>query len=117
MPLPDNPVSSKPLRSMTAIIGSGVLTEVVKCAKEFLKFLVSLEEQCHSYLNTDDASKNCIKVMNIADLLFNLNYMIFPNNNVSIDQGFSTCGTYNLSGGMRQAIFLSDLYGYLPKNG
>lgn len=48
VPLPDNPVSSKPFRSMTAIIGNGVLTEVVKCAKEFLKFLVSLEEQCHS---------------------------------------------------------------------
>lgn len=55
--------------------------------------------------------------MNIADLLFNLDYMIFPNNNVSTDQGFSTCGTCNFSGGMRQAILVSDLYGYLPKNG
>lgn len=83
VPLPDVPVSSKILRSLSASVGNEVVSEIVKCAKEFLKFLGSLKEQCQTYLNVDEDSNHCIKVIKIADFLFNLDFLIFPRNNVS----------------------------------
>lgn len=96
VPLPDVPVSSKVLRSLCITVGNEVVIEIEKCAKEFLKFLESLKEQCLAYLSTDEDEQNnhTVKVIKIADFLFNLDFLIFPKNNVSCEKADKSFGSF-----------------------
>lgn len=84
VPLPDEPVSSKKLRSHSSTSTDSDDPVIVKCAGEFFKFLESLREQCRAYLNPDENNQS-VKVMKIAELLFSFDFMIFPRNDISND--------------------------------
>ena len=85
VPLPDMPVSSKILRSVTPTSSNKLVIEMTKCCFEFLKFLTSLQEQCQVYLNPDEEN-HTIQMIKVADTLFNLDFLIFPSSQTVFDK-------------------------------